>query len=105
MTVGIPGTSTPEGSWIVQSLIRAWESQEGRTHEPARGTSGATDAAILRGHGIDTARIGPPPPTTPSPYPGFSMGVADLESMETLVSVLLHAVVDTIGRRRDELPA
>ncbi len=103
MTVAIDGTSTPEGSWIVRSLIRAWEAQEGKAHEPARGTSGATDAAILRAHGIETARIGPPPPATPSPYPGFSMGVADLGSMETLVSVLLRAAVDTLARPRAEI--
>lgn len=103
MTVAIDGTATPEASWIVQSLIRAWEAREGRPHEPARGTSGATDAAILRAHGIETARIGPPPPKTPSPYPGFSMGVADLEGMEALVSVLLHAVVDTASRSRADL--
>ncbi|HET9456878.1 MAG TPA: M20/M25/M40 family metallo-hydrolase [Candidatus Limnocylindrales bacterium] len=103
MTIAIEGTSTPETSWIVRSLIRAWEAQEGRAHEPARGASGATDAAILRAHGIETARIGPPPPSTPSPYPGFSMGVADLSSMETLVSVLVRAAVDTIGRPRSEV--
>ncbi len=103
MTVGIDGTSTPEGSWIVRSLIGAWEAQEGKAHQPARGTSGATDAAILRAHGIETARIGPPPPSTPSPYPGFSMGVADLGSMETLVSVLLRAAVDTLARPRAEI--
>lgn len=104
MTVAIDGTATPEESWIVQSLIRAWEDREGRPHRAATGTSGATDVAIIRGHGIETARIGPPPPATPSPYPGFSMGVADVESMETLVSVLLHAVVDTLGRRRADFP-
>ena len=80
MTVAIDGTATPEDSWIVQSLVRAWEAQEGRPHQAATGTSGATDAAILRAHGIETARIGPPPPRTPSPYPGFSMGAADLEA-------------------------
>jgi len=103
MTVAIDGTSTPESSWIVRSLVRAWEAQEGKVHEPARGASGATDAAILRAHGIETARIGPPPPRTPSPYPGFSMGVADLSSMETLVSVLVRAAVDTVGRPRSEV--
>lgn len=105
MTVAIDGTATPADSWIVRSLVRAWESQEGRPHQAATGTSGATDVAILRGHGIATARIGPPQPKTPSPYTGFSMGVADVESMETLVAVLLRAVVDTVGRRRDELEA
>lgn len=103
MTVAIEGTSTLEASWIVQSLIRAWEAQEGRAHEPGRGTSGATDAAILRGHGIETARIGPPPARTPSPYQGFSMGVADVASMVTLVEVLLRAAVDTVGRTRAEV--
>jgi acetylornithine deacetylase/succinyl-diaminopimelate desuccinylase-like protein len=103
MTVAIDGTSTSPDSWIVRSLIRAWEEREGRPHQAATGTSGATDVAILRGHGIDTARIGPPPPKTPNPYQGFSMGMADLESMEALVGVLLYAVVDTIGRPRDEL--
>lgn len=105
MTVAIDGTATSPDSWIVRSLVRAWEAREGRPHQAATGTSGATDVAILRAHGIATARIGPPPPRTPSPYPGFSMGVADLESMETLVGVLLHAVVDTLGRRRAEFDA
>jgi hypothetical protein len=103
MTVAIDGTATSPDSWIVRSLVRAWEAREGKRHQAATGTSGATDVAILRGHGIPTARIGPPPPRTPNPYRGFSMGVADLESMETLAGVLLHAVVDTLGRGRDEL--
>ena len=105
MTVSVEGTATSADSWIVRSLVRAWEAREGRAHEPARGTSGATDVAILRGHGIDTARLGPPQPRTPSPYPGFSMGVADLEAMETLVDVLLRAAVDTVGRPRQEIGA
>jgi acetylornithine deacetylase/succinyl-diaminopimelate desuccinylase-like protein len=105
MTVAIPGTATPESSWIVRSLVRAWEEHEGRAHEAATGTSGATDVAVLRGHGIETARIGPPMSKTPSPYPGFSMGVADPESLETLVSVLLGCVVDTVGRPRAEIGA
>jgi acetylornithine deacetylase/succinyl-diaminopimelate desuccinylase-like protein len=105
MTVAVAGTATPESSWIVRSLVRAWEDHEGRPHQPATGTSGATDVAILRGHGIDTARIGPPASKSPSPYPGFSMGVADPESLETLASVLLACVVDTVGRTRDEIQA
>jgi acetylornithine deacetylase/succinyl-diaminopimelate desuccinylase-like protein len=103
MTVAIPGTATPESSWIVRSLVRAWEEHEGRAHEAATGTSGATDVAVLRGHGIETARIGPPMSKTPSPYPGFSMGVADPESLATLTSVLLGCVVDTLGRPRGEI--
>jgi acetylornithine deacetylase/succinyl-diaminopimelate desuccinylase-like protein len=103
MTVAIGGTATPESSWVVRSLVRAWEDQEGRPHQAATGASGATDVAILRGHGIPTARIGPPMSKTPSPYPGFSMGVADPESLATLTSVLLGCVVDTLGRPRGEI--
>jgi hypothetical protein len=33
------------------------------------------------------------------------MGVADPESLETLVSVLLGCVVDTVGRPRAEIGA
>jgi acetylornithine deacetylase/succinyl-diaminopimelate desuccinylase-like protein len=103
MTVAVPGTHTPPESWIIQSAIRAWEAQEGRPHQLAVKTSGATDADILRAHGIPTARIGPPPAATPSPYPGFSMGVADVESLETLVKTLLYVVVDTVTRSRQEI--
>ena len=103
MTVGIPGTHTPPESWIVGSLIRAWETAEGRRHQPPSGTSGATDAAILRGLGIPTARIGPPAPRTPNPPTGFSMGVADVESLERLTRLLLRAIVDTVTRSRDAL--
>jgi hypothetical protein len=33
------------------------------------------------------------------------MGVADLEALESLAHVLLHAVVDTLGRTREEITA
>jgi hypothetical protein len=33
------------------------------------------------------------------------MGVADPESLETLASVLLTCVVDTVGRPREEIGA
>lgn len=103
MTVGIPGTHTDPEHWIVRAAIRAWEAAEGRPHAPAMGGSGATDAAILRGFGIPTARIGPPPARTPSPHGGFSMGVADVEALERLVRLLLRVVVDTVTRPRAEL--
>jgi acetylornithine deacetylase/succinyl-diaminopimelate desuccinylase-like protein len=103
MTVAVDGTATPPDHWIVASLIRAWEAREGKPHQPATGTSGATDAAILRGHNIPTARIGPPPAATPSPHPGFSMGVADIDSLATLVDVLLYSMVDSATRTRAEL--
>jgi acetylornithine deacetylase/succinyl-diaminopimelate desuccinylase-like protein len=103
MTAGLPGTHTPPESWIVGSLVRAWEDREGREHSSPGGGSGASDGAILRGHGIPTARIGLPPPRTPSPYPGFSMGVADAGAMRRLTEVLVGAIVDTTTRTRAEV--
>ena len=38
--------------------LKTWEQIHGREHEPFTVMSGATDANILRGHDIPTARIG-----------------------------------------------
>ena len=43
---------------IIKSAIRVWEEMNDRPHEPFTVMSGATDANILRGGGIPTARIG-----------------------------------------------
>jgi acetylornithine deacetylase/succinyl-diaminopimelate desuccinylase-like protein len=92
-TVALPGTRTDPDSWIVRTLVDAWEAQEGKPHEPIGKGSGASDAAILRSSGIPTARIGLPPPATPSPFTGFSMGVADQESMCRLATLLVQPLV------------
>ena len=61
MRVAIPGTSTdPGASGPSPRTARAWERQAGRAHEPVAGMSGATDANILRGRGVPTARVGMP---------------------------------------------
>jgi succinyl-diaminopimelate desuccinylase len=101
-TAALPGTRTDPGAWIVRSLIRTWEALEGRPHATLPNQSGA---AFIRAHGIPTARIGLPPPSTPSPYPGFSMGVADVESIERLTGFLIHAIVDTAARPAQEVSA
>lgn len=104
MLLAIPGASTAQDSWIVQSGIRAWEAVSGKAHVPITGTSGATDANILRGHGIPTARIGLPPPNRPLPYAGsFSMGVVELDGMVELTRCLVRMVIDTCTRPRAEL--
>jgi succinyl-diaminopimelate desuccinylase len=101
--LALPGTATDPDNWIVRSLIRAWEDREGRPHIPMARQSGATDGAILRTYGIPTARIGLPPPARPSPYPGFSMGVADPDAVRGLAEVLVYTIVDTLGRTRTEI--
>jgi acetylornithine deacetylase/succinyl-diaminopimelate desuccinylase-like protein len=101
--VAVPGTRTDPESWIVHALIRAWEGRENKTHEPLRNASGASDASILRSAGIPTARIGLPPPATPSLFAGFSMGVADEESMCRLALLLVQPYVETASRTRSEV--
>lgn len=106
MILAIPGTSTPPGSWIVQSCARAWERVEGQPHQVALGTSGATDANILRHRGIPTARVGMPKLRDPSGAEvDFSMGMnaVDVSDMARLTRLLVYAIVDTCGRRRAEL--
>lgn len=68
--LSIPGSRTDPDEDIVRRSIAAWELVSGRTHEPIRRTSGATDANILRAWGVPTARIG-------MPRAGEDSGVAD----------------------------
>lgn len=98
-----PGTRTDPDHWIVRSLVNAWEWRERKEHVPGKGGSGASDAALLRGTGIPTARIGLPTSATGSPYDGFSMGVADADSIVRLSEVLIRAVADTCFRTRAEI--
>ena len=95
MILAIPGTHTPPESWIVQSTIRAWEAVSGRAHTPPANTSGATDANVLRGHGIPTARVGLPPVSGLPFSEGFSMGAVDASALEALTRVLIHAAIET----------
>lgn len=101
--LALPGTATDPDSWIVRSLVAAWEEREGREHAPLKNGSGASDATIIRARGIAAARIGPPPPVTPNPYPGFSMGQADIASLHALSEILVRAIVDTATRGRSEV--
>jgi len=103
MILSIPGTHTDPRNWVVQSLMRAWQRREGRPHTPITGTSGATDAAILRGRGIPTARLGLPRTPPLAAYPGFSMGAATTDAMQRLVQCLIYTIVDTCTRDRREV--
>jgi acetylornithine deacetylase/succinyl-diaminopimelate desuccinylase-like protein len=103
MILSIPGTHTTPQNWIVQSLMRGWETVEGEDHKPILNTSGATDAAILRGRGIPTARLGLPRFEVPAAYPGFSMGVVSVAAMERLTRCIIYSIVDTCTRSRPEV--
>ena len=68
--------------------------------------SGATNANILRGHGIPTARVGMARVPDDAPMPDdFSKGmnVVSLRDMERLTRCLVYVIVDTCMRSRHEI--
>jgi len=96
MVLSIPGTSTPVDSPVVQACIDAWEAVEGRSHEPMTGTSGATDANILRNRGVPTARVGMPKAIDDQGIEvDFAMGMnaADVRHMMALTRLLIHSAI------------
>jgi acetylornithine deacetylase/succinyl-diaminopimelate desuccinylase-like protein len=104
MILAIRGGSTPPDNWIVRSAIHAWESVAGRAHEVQLGTSGATDANILRGRGIPTARIGIPPGAAVERFKNvFSMGVVSVDALLGLTRMLVTIAIDTCTRTTAEV--
>lgn len=105
MIVSIPGSFTDPENWIVQSCVRAWEFVESKKHSPRTGTSGATDANILRAAGIPTARLGMPRLKDPNENQRsrFSMETSNIASMKQLTKCLVYAAIDTCTRERREV--
>jgi acetylornithine deacetylase/succinyl-diaminopimelate desuccinylase-like protein len=103
LLIAIPGTSTPPDNWIVTSSIAAWEAIYQKPHVLRTGTSGATDADILRGYGIPTARIGTAALGPDAPFAGrFSMGVVSVDALVQLTTALIAIAIDTCTRTRAE---
>ena len=62
-------------------------------------TSGATDANILRGRGIPTARVGMPTGALLERFKDvFSMGVVSETAMVALTKCLVTVIIDTCTR-------
>ena len=106
LVVGIPGSRTEPGHWIVGTAIEAWEAETGTQHVAARRTSGATDANILRNRGIPTVRVGLPKSTEPDHSPiafGLGMNTVDVDALEMLtkylVRIALTATAPKVGSR------
>lgn len=102
-TVAIPGSSTPRSAAVIGSAIRCWEDLTGAAHLPIGGLSGATDANILRGRGVPTARVGLPK-ISPDRLPyhdaiDFQLGMnaVDISDMEQLTRLLIRIAVDMCG--------
>lgn len=100
MVLAIPGSCTDERSWVVRSSVAAWEAAEGRAHEAARETSGATDANILRHRGVPTVRIGMPKVTGAPFAVDFARGMntVDVREMRRLTEHLIRVAIDTCTR-------
>jgi acetylornithine deacetylase/succinyl-diaminopimelate desuccinylase-like protein len=108
MTLSIAGTTTPPDSWIVQSTARAWQAEAGRAHQALAGTSGATDANILRARGIPTARVGMPKAVDDTGAEvdfALGMNAADIDDLVRLTRLLITTIVDTCGRSAGEVLA
>ena len=105
MILSIPGSFTDPNNWIIQSCIRAWEFVESKKHQPRTGTSGATDANILRAAGIPTARLGMPrrASTNETQRSRFSMETSNVAGMKQLTKCLVYAALDTCTRERVEV--
>lgn len=96
LVLSIPGTSTPAEDPVVRTAVAAWESVAGRSHEPIVGTSGATDANILRSRGLPTARIGMdrigPDAPVPLDFPS-GQNVVDVREAVRLTKAVVHIAV------------
>lgn len=105
MVLSIPGSSTSPDNWVVRSAVAAWERLEGRVHSAPQATSGATDANILRGHGVPTVRLGMPKVADPQLVSGFRQGMntVDVRAMEKLTRALIEVIVDTTMRTWDSV--
>jgi acetylornithine deacetylase/succinyl-diaminopimelate desuccinylase-like protein len=98
-TVTIPGTTTDPDEPIIRSSIACWEALTGRRHEPVTGLSGATDANILRGLGVPTARVGLPKVLRDDLDVDFQLGMnaVDVDDMMALSRLLIRIALDRCG--------
>lgn len=104
MVLSIPGTRTPPTERVVTAAITAWEAATGRPHDPIVNNSGATDANILRGRGVPTARIGMDRIGLDAPLPldfPAGMNVVDIREMERLTRHLIRTALDICALSAD----
>lgn len=104
LIVSIPGAVTDPDNWIVRSCIRAWESMEGRPHEPMSRMSHQNEAVIMRRQGIPTANIGLPAMMVPGEgaRPTHTMGAVEVADMRKLTECLVRIIIDTCTRSLEE---
>ncbi len=103
MILSIPGTETPQDAPVVAAAVAAWEEATGRPHEAIIANSGATDANILRGRGLPTARIGMDRIGPDAPlgldFPS-GMNVVDIRDAVRLTQTIVHTAITLCTRER-----
>ena len=95
----MPGTTTQPDNPVIATAVEAWEAVAGETHAPMSRMSGATDANILRGHGVPTARIGLPKAVRSAGDFQRGMNMVRVEDMVRLTEVLLYAAIAMCAER------
>ena len=102
-TVTVRGTRTDPDQPIIGAAIAAWEAETGRSHEPIRGLSGATDANILRAAGVPTARVGLPKVSSPGVDVDFQYGMnaVDPTHQVALTRQLIRTAVTYLEEHRE----
>ena len=82
---------------IIQTTIECWEALKGRAHEPFTMMSGATDANIIRQHGIPTARVGLPKADHPDLDFALGMNCVSVEDMCEFTKLLVMTAIEYCG--------
>lgn len=91
--VAIPGETTEENKPIIQQAIKSWEVIEKKEHKPSYGMSGATDANILRAHGVPTARVGLKKAQLPNIDFQSGMNTVAIKDLYDLTVLLIHVAI------------
>ncbi|OMI06247.1 hypothetical protein BSN85_22475 [Bradyrhizobium brasilense] len=103
LVLAMPGAATPKDNWIVQSMIRAWETIEQQPHQDPQNFSGYTDASAIRQWGIPTARLGVPPRArTANPQDTMPMNRFHVDDAQRLINVIIRSAIDTCSRTFEE---
>ena len=82
---------------VIQSTISVWEEINGRPHEAFTVMSGATDANILRGAGIPTARIGLAKSKLPDLDFALGMNSVAVSELRRLTKFLVLSALHFLG--------
>ena len=104
LVMGVSGSRTEPGHWIVRTAVEAWEAETGEQHMPARRTSGATDANILRNRGIPTVRVGLPKSIGPDGSPiafGPGMNTVDVDALVMLTKYLVRVALTATATKAE----